>query len=187
MSFFTLHWRHLGVARAAPRRAPWERLGCSPWPWPGRCLALAWAVAWPWPGPGLGLALACPLPGLGLSFGLWRPVALLLWLGLWLPRQWGVWLGWLPDTHAKAKNVVDALALLSVTFARVRAAFRESLHTLVCVVVSVCVGVCFLSTTASGATIFFFLLCFRGRPSMERNNATLCFDPFFRQPRHIKT
>ena len=95
MSFFTLHWRHLGVARAAPRRAPWERLGCSPWPWPGRCLALAWAVAWPWPGPGLGLALACPLPGLGLSFGLWRPVAVLLWLGLWLPRRWGVWLGWL--------------------------------------------------------------------------------------------
>ena len=116
------------------------------WPLPGPGLALAWAVAWPWPGPGLALVWPWPGPGLGLalgqSFGLWRPVALLLWLGLWLPRRWGVWLGWLPDTHAKAKNVVDALALLSVTFARVRAAFRESLHTLVCVVVSVCVCVC---------------------------------------------
>ena len=175
MSFFRLHWRHLGVTRAAPRRAPWERLGCSPWPWPGRCpaLAAAWAVAWPWPGRGLALAWPWPWSGPGLSFA-WP------WPVLWLVAACGCaavagavaaaavgsvagmaavpvgGLPWLLSMAALAGG--QTLIPLCKYFANPATywAKNSSAHTRTCSAQRVC----FLSKTASGVTIFFCFVLF---------------------------
>ena len=157
MSFFALHWRHLGVARAAPRRASWERLGCSPWPWPGPGLALAW----PWSGPVLALALVWPWASPLACGGLW-----LCCCGWGCGCRGGGECGW-DGCCACGRATVAALyggsgwrsnfdSTVQILCKPSNILGQEFVSTHTHAVRSVC----FLSKTASGVTIFFCFLLF---------------------------
>ena len=159
------------------------------WPLPGPGLGRSLALAWPWPWSGPGLSFAWPWPvlwlvaacGCAAVAGAVAAAAVGSVAGMAAVPVGG--LPWLLSMAALAGG--QTLIPLCKYFANAATywAKNSSAHTHTCSAQRV-----FLEQDCLwGHYLFFVLFCFRGRPSMERNNATFCFDPFFRQPRHIKT